>query len=84
MVYHERDKWLPSSIPLKRTRSYKVSSERCVVKPEKRMMGPVRRLVKKKKEKKRDVWLVLLEGKPYHRGARCLHAWKMIFIVVEP
>ena len=52
----------PSSIPLKRTHSYKVSSERCVVKPEKHMMGPIRRLVKKKKEKKRDVWLVLLEG----------------------
>jgi len=51
----------PSSIPLKRTHSYKVSLERCVVKPEKHMMGPIRRLVKKK-EKKRDVWLVLLEG----------------------
>lgn len=62
MVYHERDKWLPSSIPLKRTHSYKVSSERCVVKPEKRMMGPVRRLVKKKKEKKKGCVVGLIRG----------------------
>lgn len=54
----------PSSIPLKRTHSYKVSSERCVVKPEKHMMGPIRRLVKKKRKKKGCV-VGLIRGEPH-------------------
>lgn len=54
----------PSSIPLKRTHSYKVSLERCVVKQEKHMMGPIRRLVKKKGKKKGCV-VGLIRGEPH-------------------